>query len=68
VLTLCRGAFKTDVVDQILLELALYGSKASPEFLKSEGVVIYHTGGNVMFKKTIEKDEEPKNATFNRAG
>jgi hypothetical protein len=28
--------------------------------MRPEGVVIFHTAGNLMFKKTIEKDEQPK--------
>jgi hypothetical protein len=29
-------------------------------FMKPEGVVIFHTAGNLFFKKTIEHDNEPK--------
>ena len=36
------------------------GSYAAPGFMKPEGVVVFHTAGNVGFKKTIEKDELPK--------
>ena len=32
--------------------------------MKPEGVVIYHKAANMMFKKTIEKDEEPKGKTM----
>jgi hypothetical protein len=38
------------------------GSKAAPGFMKPEGIVVFHVAGNVGFKKTIEKDEEPKGA------
>jgi len=58
--TLYRGAFSTDRIDGILESLALGGSVASPGFMKPEGVVVFHTVGNVGFKKTIEKDEVPK--------
>jgi hypothetical protein len=30
--------------------------------MKPEGIVVFHVAGNVGFKKTIEKDEEPKGA------
>ena len=40
--------------------LKVEGSFASPGFMKPEGIVIYHTQGNVLFKKTIEKDDLPK--------
>jgi hypothetical protein len=38
------------------------GSKAAPGFMKPEGIVAFHVAGNIAFKKTIEKDEEPKGA------
>lgn len=36
------------------------GSVAAPGFARPEGVVIYHVGGDILFKKTIEHDEIPK--------
>lgn len=36
------------------------GSFAAPGFTKPEGIVAFHTAGNLMFKATIEKDEEWK--------
>lgn len=36
------------------------GSVAAPGFMKPEGVVAFHAQGNLMFKATIEKDEEWK--------
>lgn len=36
------------------------GSVAAPGFMKPEGIVIFHKHSGVLFKKTIEKDEEPK--------
>lgn len=36
------------------------GSMAAYGFMKPEGVVVYYVAGNVMFKKTIEKDEKHK--------
>lgn len=43
-----------------LTKLQTYGSVAAPGFMKPEGVVIYHRQANQLFKKTLEKDEEPK--------
>lgn len=40
--------------------LALEGSFASPGFMNPEGIVVYHTAGNVGFKMTLEKDDQPK--------
>lgn len=57
---LYRGIFDRIDIDLILDDLARTGSKAAPGFMKPEGIVIYHVAGNFLFKKTIEKDEEPK--------
>lgn len=51
-----------DGVDHILADLALHGSWAAPGFMKPEGVVAFHTAALVGFKKTIEKDDQPKGA------
>ena len=34
-----------------------YGSKASPGFMDPEGVVVFHTAANQMFKQTFDYDE-----------
>jgi hypothetical protein len=57
---LYRGMFNTVYIDDTLLNLGLYGSIAAPEFMKPEGIVIYHTAARQYFKKTIVKDEEHK--------
>ena len=57
---LYRGLFDTSVVDGCLESLRLYGSIAAPGFTQPEGVVVFHVAGNVGFKKTAERDEEPK--------
>ena len=63
-LTLCsvvpvlyRGMFDTVIIKDVLNTVQRDGSRAAPGFMRPEGIVIYHTAGNVMFKKTIEKDE-----------
>jgi hypothetical protein len=57
---LFEGLFNSEAIFKTLGHLSLDGSKAAPGFMKPEGVVIYHKAANMMFKKTIEKDEEPK--------
>lgn len=57
---LFRGIFRVCYVEAALNDLRENGSMAAPGFMKPEGVVIFHVAGNLMFKKTIEKDEEPK--------
>ena len=58
--TLYTGLFSTTKIDEVLLDLVTNGSKAAQGFMRPEGVVIFHTAGGYLFKKTIEKDEQPK--------
>lgn len=55
-----RGIFDTMVVDECISTLRRLGSAVVPHFMKPEGVVVYHTAGNIAFKKTLEKDDMPK--------
>ncbi len=65
---LWRGPF--DAVDykggtgvgEALNLLRIFGSAAALGYMNPEGVVIYHTGGGAMFKKTFEDDEAGKEA------
>ena len=57
---LYRGEFDTFHAFDQIERLRATGSVAAPGFSKPEGIVLFHTGGNVMFKKTIEKDSEWK--------
>lgn len=60
VLLLLRGIMGDNSPEIILNWLRENGSYASPGFMKPEGIVVWHTAGNVGFKKTIEGDEKPK--------
>lgn len=57
---LYKGVFDTVKIDEVLNNLKLNGSYASPGFMNPEGIVVFHVAGNLGFKKTIEKDEIPK--------
>jgi hypothetical protein len=57
---LYQGLFDTNEINKALKLLEEKGSLASPGFMRPEGIVIYHVAANMYFKKTIEKDEEPK--------
>jgi hypothetical protein len=57
---LWEGIFDTQNIDIVLQHLKTEGSRASKGFMNPEGIVVFHKAGNLMFKKTIEKDEEPK--------
>jgi hypothetical protein len=52
-----------DPIYNILANLRIYGSMAAPDFMKPEGIVIYHQAAKQLFKKTIEKDDKPKGQT-----
>ncbi len=57
---LYQGAFTQAAVEQSMSLLAFDGSRAALGFMKPEGVVIFHTAANIGFKKTLEKDDQPK--------
>lgn len=57
---LFRGMFSGTDIEQTLCTLRAVGSAAAPGFMKPEGIVVFHTAANMGFKKTIEKDEQPK--------
>lgn len=55
-----RWTFDHSVVNSALDDLRENGSVAAPGFANPEGVIVYHTAANIMFKATLEKDELPK--------
>ena len=57
---LYQGPFDSLAIAQCLERLLLGGSVAAPGFARPEGIVVFHTAGNVGFKQTLEKDEVPK--------
>lgn len=57
---LYAGEFTTDASDGVMKALIEKGSRAAPGFMKPEGIVVFHLAGNVGFKKTVEKDDQPK--------
>jgi len=58
--TLYRGVFSQAAVVEALDRLRANGSFASPGFMNPEGVIVYHVAAGIGFKKTLEKDDEPK--------
>ena len=54
------GMFDTVAIEGVLNRLRIYGSMARRGFMNPEGIVIYHTAGNLYFKKTITGDDLPK--------
>jgi hypothetical protein len=57
---LMQHTFATTVILETMADLYKFGSSANPGFMKPEGIVVYHTAANVMFKQTFEGDAEGK--------
>ena len=57
---LYTGDFTSDTVDMVLDNLKETGSQASPGFMRPEGVIVYMTAANQMFKVLAENDDVPK--------
>lgn len=57
---LYRGVFDTAKVEECLAALLLHGSAAAPGFMKPEGVVVAHVSGNLLFKKTLDRNDGHK--------
>jgi RNA ligase-like protein len=57
---LYEGLFEASAVEAALNGLRLGGSVAAPGFMQPEGIVVYHQATKTLFKKTLDKDEQPK--------
>lgn len=57
---LYQGPFEMAQVEGQLDILKTVGSHAVPNFMKPEGIVIYHSASRQYFKKTIENDSKGK--------
>ncbi|MEY3895585.1 MAG: Caulobacter phage CcrSC [Verrucomicrobiota bacterium] len=57
---LYRGEFCTSAIDDALYDLRIGGSQAALGFPHPEGIIVYHVAAGIGFKKTLEKDEQPK--------
>lgn len=53
---LYKGEFTSDAAWGCLNELEQNGSRAAPGFMKPEGIVVWHSASNTMFKKTLDGD------------
>lgn len=61
---LWEGLFDDLQVQTHIDQLRDGGSVAAPGFMKPEGIVIFHPASGRAFKKTVEKDEQHKVATW----
>jgi hypothetical protein len=55
-----QGDFSDQLVESALFNLSEHGSLAAPGYTNPEGVVVYHTAANMMFK--VPFDPTPKGA------
>jgi len=55
-----QHTFDTDVIANTVWNLKENGSQAAPGYMNPEGVVVFHSAANQVFKVTIENDSEPK--------
>jgi hypothetical protein len=60
---LYSGPFSELSIKSSLILLAGEGSQAAPGFMDPEGIIIFHTAANSMFKVTIKDDEKPKGSS-----
>ncbi len=63
--TLYQGKFHDDLerlvsVREALSRLYMEGSVAAPGFERPEGIIIYHSHSNTIFKTTLEHDDKGK--------
>lgn len=57
---LLRHTFNSNLVQSVLDKLVEDGSAAAPGFMKPEGVIVYHSQAQQVFKALIENDHLPK--------
>jgi RNA ligase len=57
---LYEGIFDESAILEALDHLRANGSVAAPGFMQPEGIVVYHQATKTLFKKTLEKDGQPK--------
>jgi hypothetical protein len=55
--------FDQELIQTILYDLKTKGSQAAPGFMDPEGIVVFHTGANQMFKQTFDNDDGKWNAS-----
>jgi len=59
---LWQGLFASAWPELMLARLKSEGSQAAPEFMRPEGIVVFHVAGNVGFKMTLDNDGVPKSS------
>jgi hypothetical protein len=55
--TLYEGEFSRDVVREVMNDLQMGGSRASPGFSRPEGIIIYLPGPRILLKETFDSPQ-----------
>lgn len=61
---LYRGPFDMPMIESVLSYLQETGSRASPGFMRPEGIVIFHVASGHLYKITLENDGKPKETSL----
>lgn len=59
---LWTGTFDNTAISAQIVLLRMFGSVASPGFMRPEGVVVWQSASRTMFKVTVDGDDAPKGA------
>lgn len=56
------GSFDSELIQEALEQLILFGSEIAPDnkYVKPEGIIVYHSASNQVFKVLADSDELPK--------
>lgn len=55
-----RGIFASYLIEEAMDYLRSVGSRAANGWMEPEGIIVYHTAGNHLYKKLLKNDELPK--------
>lgn len=57
---LYSGPFQADAINETAEQLRASGSRAARGWMKPEGIVVFHTQAQQLFKVLLENDDQPK--------
>jgi hypothetical protein len=56
--TLYHGDFSDTSINTAMYYLTKQGSFSAPGFMQPEGIIVYHSGSNTLFKKTFDDNHK----------
>lgn len=57
---LYEGIYDSSEIQRVFLELQKTGSVAAPGYMNPEGIIVYHSATQTLFKQTFEHDAKGK--------